>query len=48
MGFRLGRIAPVEHLMLLKLAQPERDLNVRMAVMPAGLEQQDRCALIFG
>jgi hypothetical protein len=38
MGFRLGRVAPVEHLMLLKLTKSERDLNVRMAVIPAGLE----------
>jgi hypothetical protein len=38
MGFRLGRVARVEHLMLLKLAQPERDLNVWMAVLSAGPE----------
>jgi hypothetical protein len=47
---RLGfcRVTPVEHFALLQLAEAERDLDVGMPVLAAGLEQQHRRACIFG
>ena len=47
MRFGLGHIAPVEHLVLLQLPQPKRDLNIWVAVATAGFEQQDGRAFVF-
>ena len=48
MRFGLGRISPVEHPVLLELAQSERDLDVWVIVAPACLEQQDRRSRVLG
>ena len=39
-GFRLGLVAPVEHLMLVHLAHAERDRNQRIVVATAGFQQK--------
>ena len=43
----LGVIAPVEHAVLVHLAHAERDVDERIAVAPAGLDQQHARALIL-
>jgi aspartate/methionine/tyrosine aminotransferase len=41
MRFRFGRVPPVEHLVLLDFTDADRNLDIRVAIMAAGLEQQD-------
>ena len=48
MGFRFGRVPPVEHLVLLEFTDAHRNMDIRVAIIAAGFQQQNAHAFVFG